>query len=132
MHATRSSDRTLGLVFAVFLALVGLAPLLRREPSVRIWALALSAAFLLCALLAPAILGPLNRVWTRFGLLLHRLTSPIVLGVLFFGVFAPLGFIYRRVLGKDLLNLSLDAAAGSYWVKREAPGPAPESMLNQW
>jgi hypothetical protein len=126
-----SSNRSLGLVFAVVFAAVALLPLLRGLPP-RKWALAVSGAFALAAWLAPAVLAPLNRFWTGLGLALHRITNPIVLGLLFYGVFTPLGLFYRRVLGKDFLKLKRDAGADTYWIERRPPGPPPESMLNQF
>ena len=126
-----SSNRSLGFVFAVFFAGVALLPLLGGLPP-RKWALAVSGAFALAAWLAPAILAPLNRFWTWLGLVLHRVTNPIVLGLLFYGVFTPLGLFYRRVLGKDFLKLKQDAEADTYWIERQPPGPPPESMLNQF
>ncbi len=125
-----SSDRTLGIVFAVFFALVALAPLLRRH-AVRWWALPVSALFLIAALAAPKILAPLNRAWTALGRLLHAITNPIVLGIFFYLVFTPVGWILR-LLGKDLLSLRRDPNAGSYWIPRDPPGPAPESMASQF
>ena len=76
-----SSDRTFGLVFAAFFAVVALLPLWSgRGP--RVWAAVLSGLFLLAGLAAPKILAPLNRAWTLLGGLLHKVTSPIILGIL--------------------------------------------------
>ena len=69
------------------------------------------------AWLSPAALAPLNRVWTRFGLLLHRIVSPVVLGVMFFVVVTPMGLV-MRALGKDPLRLRFDREARSYWIDR--------------
>lgn len=118
------------MVFAVVFALFGLWPLVADE-AVRWWALGLSAAFLGLALARPAVLQPLNRLWTKFGLLLHRLTNPVIMAVLFFLTIVPLGLI-MRVLGKDSLFLIPDPQAKSYWIEREPPGPDPETMPNQF
>src|SRR5271154_6917062 len=88
------SDRGFGVVFAIFFSLVGLLPL-RGHHSVRWWALALGALFLLVALLQPGLLRPLNRIWTKLGLLLGRVVSPIVTGVMFFLVVTPIALIFR-------------------------------------
>ena len=77
------SERSFGLVFAVLFALIGLLPLWRGQ-TVRIWALVLAAAFLFTAIAAPCVLAPLNLFWFRFGELLHKITSPILLGATFF------------------------------------------------
>ncbi len=127
---TRSSDRTLGLVFAAFFALVALLPLLRGHAP-RLWALPVSALFLLAALAAPKLLAPLNRAWTALGALLHAVINPLVLGVLFYLVFTPFGWVLRR-MGKDFLRLRPAPDAQTYWIARQPPGPSPESMSRQF
>jgi hypothetical protein len=67
----------------------------------------------------------------RFGLLLGRLVSPIVVGVLFFVVFTPFGLV-MRAFGYDPLRLKADPRASTYWIERSPPGPAPESMKDQF
>jgi hypothetical protein len=125
-----SSNRSFGLVFAVVFALIGLVPLVFGGV-VRLWAIMLAGAFLLAALAFPRVLAPFNRLWMRFGLLLHRIVSPVVLGIMFFGVITPIGLV-MRLLGKDPLRLHLDKAAGSYWIERTPPGPAPETFKDQF
>lgn len=125
-----SSNRYFGLVFAAFFLIVGLLPMLHGT-SMRLWALLLAAGFLIVALTSPGVLGPLNRVWTNFGLLLHRIVSPVAIGILFFGVVTPISFM-MRALGKDPLRLRLDQTAASYWIERIPPGPAAESLKSQF
>jgi hypothetical protein len=125
-----SSDRSFGIVFAIFFALLGAWPLVHHHPA-RPWAFYLSAAFLLLALIAPRILHPLNLLWTRVGQLLGKITNPIVTGLMFYLVFTPAALLLRA-FGKDLLRLKFDPAASSYWIPREPPGPAPETMKNQF
>ena len=125
-----SSDRQFGLVFAVVFALVAGWPLLSGRP-VRWWSLALAAVFLGLALTRPAVLAPLNRVWLRFGLLLHAVVSPIVLGLVFFTTVTPIG-LALRLLGKDPLRLRFDRAASTYWIDRRPPGPSPDTMPRQF
>ena len=125
-----SSDRGFGIVFTVVFLAVGLWPLTGGN-GLRWWSLALAAAFLAAALLRPTLLAPLNRLWTRFGLLLHKLVNPLVMGLMFFAVITPMGVVMRR-LGKDPMRLRRDAAVESYWIAREPPGPAPDSMKNQF
>ena len=126
---TGSSDRSFGLVFAVFFTAVGCWPLLFGNAP-RFWALALAAVFLGLALLRPRLLAPLNALWTRLGLLLHRVVNPIVLGLLFFAVMTPAGLL-RRWLHPDPLRLAFDRKAATYWIQRE-PGPPPQSMTRQF
>ena|SRR5579859_3286755 len=125
-----SSDRVFGLVFAgVFLVIAG-SPLFRGETP-RWWALVVTVVFALVALLKPKLLSRLNRLWIMLGTLLGKVVSPIALGILFFGVFTPVGALIR-LRGKDPLRLKRDPDADSYWIPREPPGPPPDSMTNQF
>lgn len=125
-----STDRAFGLVMAGFFAIVAAWPLLSgAEP--RWWSLAVASGFALFALVAPKALAPLNRLWMAFGLLLHRVTNPIFLGVIFFLAVMPMGLL-MRALGKDLLRLKIDKSAPSYWIGREPPGPPPGTMNRQF
>jgi hypothetical protein len=124
-------DRTFGYVMAAFFVLLAVLPLL-RHPSAppRSWAIAIAAAFALVATFSPAALKPLNRLWTRFGLLLHRIVSPVMLAAMFYGVIVPVGFMMRRA-GKDSLRLRPAPQRQTYWIER-APGPAAQSMKQQF
>jgi hypothetical protein len=79
----------------------------------------------------PRSLAPLNRAWFRLGLVLNRIVSPIVMGGLFFCALVPIGW-YLRKSGKDLLSLKLDRNATTYWIERNPPGPAPNSLTKQF
>ena len=125
-----SSNRAFGLVFVGFFALIGVMPAIFGG-RLRLWALLLSIVVLLLTLLVPSALTPLNRLWMRFGLLLHRVVSPIVLGIMFFLVVTPTGWL-MRAMGKDPLRLRRDPGAASYWIERVPPGPSPESLKNQF
>ena len=125
-----SSDRSFGLVFAVVFAIVAFWPLTGGHGP-RWWAFAVAAAFLLAALLRPGLLAPLNRLWTRLGLLLHKIVNPLVMGLMFFLVITPMGIV-MRMTGKDPMRLRRDGAAATYWILREPPGPEPQSMKNQF
>jgi hypothetical protein len=125
-----SSDRAFGLTFAAVFAFFALWPLVRHRP-LRSWALAVAVVFLVPALVRPQVLGPLNRLWLRLGLLLQRLVTPVVMALLFYGTVTPIALVLR-VLGKDLLRLRIDRGADSYWLERRPPGPAPGTMRNQF
>lgn len=125
-----SSDRAFGMVFTAFFAIIAMWPLLHGG-AVRWWALAVAAVFAFAAALRPAVLSGLNRLWLKLGLLLGHVVSPIALGVFFFLVVSPLGFV-MRLAGKDPLRLRRDPAAPTYWIEREPPGPPRDSMTNQF
>ena len=124
------SERGFGLVFATVFLIVGLWPLLSGSAP-RLWSLGIAAAFLAIALAAPKVLGPLNRLWYRFGLLLNRIVSPVVLAVLFFATVMPIGLI-MRLSGKDILRMRFEPDASTYWIERKPPGPDPQMMPKQF
>jgi hypothetical protein len=124
------SDRGFGLVMA---AAFGIVTLLNAWHFGRLWPWTggTAALFLAAALLRPALLHPLNRLWLQFGLLLHRVVNPVVMALLFYGTVLPTGLV-MRALGKDLLRLKRQPEAASYWIVRAPPGPAPETMKDQF
>lgn len=116
------SDRSFGLVFAGVFAAVGLLPLL-HDHAPRPWALGIGTAFLLVALVRPALLAPLNRLWFRFGLALGAVMTPVMMGLVFVMAVIPTALLLK-LLRKDPLQRRLDPAAATYWERREAqPGP---------
>jgi hypothetical protein len=126
----RPPERQFGLVFAVVFAIVAVWPLLWGR-SVRWWSIALAMVFTGAALTAPHLLAPLNRVWLQIGLLMHKVISPVVLGLVFFSTVTPIALVLRA-LGKDPLRLRFDAEAPSYWIERRPPGPTAHTMPRQF
>lgn len=117
------SDRSFGWTFTVVFALLGLA----FYP----WLFALAAATAAVTLTRAHWLAPAKRGWMRFGALLHRVVSPVVLGLIFYGMFAPIG-IAMRIAGRDALRRSFEPRAPSYWIERDPPGPADDSYRNMY
>lgn len=138
-HIEGSSDRGFGLtvggiLLAIALVRVGLG--WWSSGAVHLgwfeWALGgVGAVLVVLGLVAPAILAPLNRGWTKLGLLLFKVVNPIVLGLIFLVTIVPIGLI-MRASGKDLLRQKFDPDAKSYWIERDPPGPAPDSMPQQF
>jgi len=128
--AKPSSDRSFGLVFAAVFAIVAAWPLTHGADP-RWGALAVAAAFLVVALTVPKALHPLNRVWTAFGLLLHKIVSPVIMGAIFFLTVTPIALL-MRLLGKTPLQLRFEPNATSYWIVRAPPGPSGATMKNQF
>ncbi len=125
-----SSDRSFGLVFTAVFIIIGLLPVVFGGAGPRWWSLVIAAAFLALALIRPSLLAPLNRVWLRFGLLLHKVVNPLVMGLIFYIVITPVGVV-MRLCGRDVLRLK-SSDAPSYWIERVPPGPKPETMSNQF
>jgi hypothetical protein len=124
------SERAFGIVFAAVFALFGSLSLMRGT----VYWLALypaAGAFLLAAFLAPRMLAPLNQVWFRVGLAMHKIVSPAIMALLFYLAVTPTGLI-MRLLGRDLLRLRRKPDALSHWIRRDPPGPSGDSMRNQF
>lgn len=126
----RSSNRSVGLVFAAVFAVVGLAPMLRGD-SPRGWAILMTVGLLTVALVFPRALGPLARAWLALGLALHAVVGPLVMALVYYTTVTPLGLLLR-LAGKDVLRLRLDRAAPTYWIERAPPGPAADTMRRQF
>ena len=125
-----SSNRTFGLAFAFIFALIGGIGLWLQHEYALWWFIA-ALPFLGCGLFYPRALAPLNRLWLKLGLLLYHIVNPLVMGIIFCLTIVPIGLV-MRLRNKDPLRLKLDADAKSYWISRQPPGPAPESMKNQF
>ena len=128
------SERSFGFVFTFVFLIVGLFPLLSadgRSVELHFWALSLAGFFGISAVFLPKILRPLNKLWFRFGKVLHHFINPLILGFMFFGVISPIAFI-MRVLGKIPLKTKFDHNVKSYWILRRPPGPTSNSMKRQF
>ena len=110
------SNRNFGLVFFFVFLIVSLLPLLKEEPF-RIWSIVIAIIFLILGLMHSKLLTPLNKLWFKFGLFLGSIVSPIVMGIVFFLVITPTGFV-MKIMGKDLLNKKKDNDKKSYWINR--------------
>jgi len=130
VETEQSSERGLGIVFGSVCILVGLWRLYHQYGGVFRW-FAAAAIFFALAYFWTAPLRPLNALWRRFGLLLFKITNPLITGLMFFVTVAPTGLILRA-FGKDPLQLKKNAAADSYWQVRNPPGPAGHEMNNQF
>ena len=125
-----SSDRSFGIVFLLVFLALGTWVVLRGYSEGWLF-LAGSVILFVVTLARPSILGPLNRAWFKFGLLLGQVVNPLMLGVVFFLVITPIAVI-RRLLGKDSLRLKSKPSLESYWIDRNPLGPKPGSMTRQF
>ena len=124
------SDRAGGIGIACAFLVIGCAPLLRRG-AVRGWALGISGVVLVAALVWPRLLHPVVWLGRRVADVVGRALGWIALALLFYLVITPVGLL-RRVFVRDPLGCGIDKQRESYWVKRQPPGPAPESMAQQF
>jgi uncharacterized membrane protein len=129
-----SSDRSFGLTVGGILALIALIRWWHHGWQVN-WLTATMAivgvVLVLVGLTSASLLAPLNRLWTKLGLLLFRVVNPVVMFLIFIVAIVPIGLL-MRLRGHDAMRLKPDPAAKSYWIERQPPGPAPDSMINQF
>ena len=121
-----SSNKSFGIVFFIFFLLISLYPLKNSE-EIRIWSLLISIIFLILGLLNSRLLTPLNKLWFKFGILLGKIISPFFLGVIFFFVVTPTGFL-MKMFKKDILNLKFNKNK-TYWIENKE---TKSNMKNQF
>ena len=120
------SNKSFGVVFFIVFLLIAIYPLINNG-ELRIWALVIAIIFFLLGLINSKVLTPLNKLWFKFGLLLGRIVSPLIMGIIFFFVVTPTAFI-MRIIGKDLLNLKFSNKK-TYWIEKTGP---KSKMKNQF
>ncbi len=120
------SNKSFGIVFFIVFLLIAIYPLLNNG-ELRIWSLIIAMIFLVLGIINSKFLTPLNKLWFRFGLLLGKVISPLIMGIIFFLVVTPTAFI-MKIIGKDLLNLRFNKKK-SYWIEKTGP---KSKMKNQF
>jgi hypothetical protein len=107
-----------------------LAALWRQAHIVPWFALSIGLGLAAVSLTKPVLLKPLNILWFKFGLLLHRIVNPLVMFAVFTVVFVPVGVVMR--LWRDALRLRRRSRGlSTYWIERRS-GESEESMTNQY
>lgn len=122
-------DRSFGLVFAGAFTVISLWPTIWHGEQPRLWAVGLAAFFLLVALAFPRVLRPLNILWFRFGLLLGKVMTPIVMSIVFGLAILPVA-LWFKLRRRDTMNLRAPRPGQSLWSPAERD-PA-YSMKNQF
>ena len=120
------SNRSFGIVFFIVFLLIAIYPLLSGD-SVRLWSLAIATIFFILGIINSSLLSPLNKIWFKFGLLLGRLISPLIMSLIFFLVVTPIALL-MKLLKKDLLNLKFNKGK-TYWIVKSGP---KSKMKNQF
>jgi polyferredoxin len=121
------SNRSFGFLFFIVFMIISLWPIINTE-SIRIWSIIIASIFFILGISNSKILTPLNKVWMRFGILLGNFVSPIVMGIIFFGVVTPTGLLLK-LFNKDILNLKKSRKKDTYWLKKDNSN---NNMKNQF
>ena len=120
--------RSFGLLVGGIFLLIGLWPLVFRGEPFRVWACGLACVLILPALVWPRSLGLIYRGWMAMGAVLGWINTRIILSIIFYVIFTPIGFFRRVILKRDALQRTLDPDAQTYRVVRE---PRPSSHLQR-
>jgi hypothetical protein len=121
--------RSFGLVVGGIFAVIGFWPLIRHGESIRLWALIPGSLLVVMGLLLPGYLRPIYKGWMAIGHVLGWINTRIILGVIYYALFTPLGLV-MRVWRKDLMSRQYDETTNTYRVLRR-PRPASH-MLRQF
>lgn len=124
------SNRSFGMLFTLVFALAG-GYLWWKQLAGQGWLFAAAGITLLLTLTASNLLAPFNRAWMKLADMLNRVVSPLVLGLMFYGVFTPIAW-GMRLAGRDAMQRRFEPQATTYWQDREPPGPDPDGLPNQF
>ena len=111
-----NSNKSFGLWFFLIFLLIGIYPIIDNA-EIRVWALIVSFLFLGLGITNSKILSPLNRTWFKFGTILGKIMSPLIMSLIFFCIVMPIGII-MRLLNYDLLQLRFNDKM-TYWIKKD-------------
>ncbi len=120
--------RSFGLMVGGVFAAMGLWPVLFRGDDPRLWALVLASLLVIPALVLPMSLGPVYRGWMAVGCVLGWINTRVILGVIFYGLFTPIGLVRRFLLAKDSTTRRFEPEADTYRVVRQ---PRPSSHMKR-
>jgi hypothetical protein len=128
-----ASDRAFGLTTGAIVSGIGLwrAVFGTGPDAVALVLLVVGVSLAALGLLAAHLLAPVNRLWTRLGLVLFRVVNPLLMLLIYMIGVLPVG-LTMRALGKDPLRLRREPKAHSYWIERQPPGPLPDTIENQF
>ena len=115
INIKRKDNITFGILFFILFLIIGLYPL-KSEGLIRIWSVVLSLVFLIITIIRPNLFTFINKLWIQFGILLGKIISPVVMGLVFFFVVTPIGILVR-IFKKDVMGLKRGAI--TYWINRE-------------
>lgn len=124
-------ERSFGLMLTAVFVILAISGIIRHRSWIVYGGYFIAAgAFGVLSLTNPRVLGPLNKAWFYLGRALGKIVSPIVMGIIFFGVLAPVSIV-TRLFGRDELRLKR-RAVNSHWLDRTSPIEAAQSFKKQF
>ena len=125
------ANRKFGFFFTSVFALLNLYFLFVGLNPIAYVMFAITVFFLLTTLIKPDTLLPLNKLWMQLGLLLGMIINPIVLGIIFFGLFTPMSLL-MKLFKRDELRLKLITDRKSHWKVRDKGDAQTNTFKNQF
>ena len=124
----KSSNKSFGIVFFLFFLVVSIFSF-NNNNNTSYYLIIISIIFLFLGLRNSQLLTPLNKLWIKFGFLLGKIISPIVMAIVYFSV-VFVTKIFLVLIKKDILNLKLDKNIKTYWVNKN--NNEKSNMKNQF
>ena len=124
------TDKKFGLFFTGVFLLASFWSVLFAGKEFFLESLILATVFFLATILRPSALRPLNYFWMKLGQLLGKVFNPIVLGVLYFGIFTPVG-LFLRLTKRDELRLAF-AQRHTYWIHVHTDDSRQKNLKDQF
>jgi Saxitoxin biosynthesis operon protein SxtJ len=118
MASTIKEHRSFGLLVGGIFALIGFWPLIRHGESIRVWAVILGSLLMVLGLLVPGHLAPIYKVWMAIGHVLGWINTRIILGIIYYGLFTPMGLV-MRLWRQDSMRRQYDQTTNTYRVLRQ-------------
>ncbi len=130
LNLNKDNLKKFGITMSIAFLVLTLLIFIRHKHG--IWPTSIiSGLFLAIGLIAPAYLKPVYIFWMRFAYLLGWVNTRLILTVIFYLVFTPVG-IFMRLLGKDPLDRALDKKTASYWKEKEKKEFSPLNYTRQF
>ena len=115
INLKNKNNITFGVLFFILFLVIGIYPL-KSNGVIKVWSIFLSLVFLIITFIKPNLFTFLNKLWIKFGILLGKIISPIIMGLVFFFVVTPVGILVK-IFKKDVMGLK--RGKSSYWINRK-------------
>lgn len=125
-----SSDRSFGIVFFIFFLIISINPIFINL-KISFLTILMSIIMLILAIFSPKLLSPANLLWSKIGYFMHKLISPIFLGLIFFLLITPIGFMIK-ILRIETLLLNRKPNIDTYWIVRFQKIPTSKTFKDQF
>jgi hypothetical protein len=112
----KSSNKSFGIVFFLFFSILGIYPIW-NDDKLNLILISIGIIFLILGIRNSNILTSPNKYWIKFGLVLGKLISPIIMFIIYFFLLFPISLL-GKLVGRDTCNTSYNPNIKSYWIKR--------------